>query len=104
MTQNDNHRVEVGSAKVAFFLDEGGVDEDPIPLVMFPEDDYADVGDFVADRIESSGIISRVDTPDKGDKTDIGTVWWDKDGKPTRLEGDEFSVQFDRSGSPSFDH
>ena len=101
MTQGD--RDEVGSARVELFLDEGGVNDVDVPMVAFPDHDYDEVGDFVADRIESSGIISRVDRPEKGDRTDLGVVWWDERGMPTRLEGEEVNVQFDETGTATFD-
>lgn len=97
MTQGN--RDEVDSARVELFLDEGGADEGPIPMVASPDSDYREVRDFVADGIESSEIISLVDGPERGDRTGLGTVWWDERGMSTRLERAEVKVQFDESGS-----
>ncbi|MFT4948326.1 MAG: hypothetical protein ACI9CA_000446 [Natronomonas sp.] len=94
-------RDEVGWAVVGIHVDAGeGEHEDPIPIAVFPDAEWSEVGDLVADRIEaaSDGAWSAVERPEPGETRRVGLVAWGEDGKPTRFYTENHLAVYDERG------
>lgn len=99
---NDDERTEIESADVDLFTEPNHYDEDYFSRIVVPtEDDVSvfDLGDLVADRIEANGGKTfPADLPDEGERTFLGTVYWDERGIPTRLVREDDVVFFNANG------
>jgi hypothetical protein len=70
-------------------------------MVVPADDDVStfDLGDLVADRIEANGKVTLPDDDvAPGDRVDLGVVYWDERGIPTRLVRDDDTVVFTDNG------
>jgi len=92
-TTNPTDRTEVDHATVSAFK----TDEPHAYTMVVPTDDAVstfDLGDLVADRIEANGRVTMPDDVEAGERVELGVVYWDKDGIPTRLVRDDDTVVF----------
>ena len=96
---SDDGRTEIESAAVDLFMA-----DDDYPMVVPRDDDVrpGDLGRLVADRIEANGAVTLPDPsdrPDAKERQPLGTVFWDLNGIPTRLDLDDGGVvHFTESG------
>lgn len=97
---SDADRTEEDHARVSVFV-EANETEYAHPMVVPTDDDVSvfDLGDLVTDRIEANGKVTLPDDlPDEGDRDELGTVYWDERGIPTRLVRDDDVVYFTEDG------
>ncbi len=93
-------REEVGHARVSLFIEEVHGD-----TIIVPTDDDVstyDLGELVSDRIISNGKVtlpSPEDRPAKGGREELGVVYWDDRGIPTRLIRDDDVITFTENGA-----
>lgn len=96
-------RTEVDHARVSLFTEPSHYDDEPAYTMVVPTDDDVsvfDLGDLVSDRIEANGRVTMpADThPEEGERRDLGVVYWDSRGIPTRLVRDDDVVHFTPDG------
>jgi hypothetical protein len=100
--QGKPSRTEVGSAHISLFVEDR---PDAYPMVVPTDTDVtADaIGELVADRLEATGLLTDSDNiPEPGQRKELGTVYWDDNGIPIRLEFDTGeTLFFDRDGVQS---
>lgn len=96
-TTNPTDRTEVDHARVSVFKEDA---PHGYPMVVPTGDDVStfDLGDLVADRIEANGRVTMPDDVEAGDRVELGVVYWDNDGIPTRLVREDDVVVFTEDG------
>lgn len=99
MAEPKTGREESGSAAVSLFTDEVYGDSMVVPT----DEDMTvrDLGELVSDRIVSNGkttLPDPADRPAKGEREELGTVYWDENGIPTRLVRENDVITFTESG------
>lgn len=94
---NTADRTEVDHARVSVFKEDA---PHGYPMVVPTDDGVSvfDLGDLVSDRIEANGRVTLPDDVEAGERRELGVVYWDSRGIPTRLVRDDDVVHFTPDG------